>query len=257
MPEHDLALLTEAARQAGQIALGFWRQSPQVWEKPGQGPVTEADLAVNAHLRAVLQPARPAYGWLSEEDPDSAARLASPRLFILDPIDGTRAFIAGEEHFSISLAVVEQGQPIAGVVYLPARDRLYTATRHGPALRDGQPIRASDRGTEAGASVLTTNPTMAPENWPGGVPDLKRSFRASLAYRLCLAAEGRYDAMMTLRPAWEWDIAAGALIAARAGAVVSDRHGAALRFNAPHPQAEGVICAPPGLHGALIGRLRG
>ena len=86
---------------------------------------------------------------------------------------------------------------------------------------------------------------------------MKRSFRASLAYRLCLVAEGRYDAMLTLRPAWEWDIAAGALIAAQAGAVVTDRHGAGLAFNRPHPQAEGVVCAAPAVHPGLIGRLGG
>ena len=258
MPASDLPLIAEAARQAGAIALGFWRQSPQVWEKQGQGPVTEADLAVNAHLRGVLQAARPGYGWLSEEDPDdSAARLATQRQFILDPIDGTRAFIAGEEHFSVSLAVVEQGAPIAAVVYLPARDRLYTATQHGPALCDGQPLTASSRPSEQGARVLTTSPSLAPEHWPGGVPDLKRSFRASLAYRLCLVAEGRHDAMLTLRPAWEWDIAAGALIAARAGAMVTDRHGAPLRFNRPQPQSDGVVCAATGVHAGLIGRLRG
>ena len=257
MPAPDLALICDAARQAGAIALGFWRQSPQVWEKPGQGPVTEADLAVNAHLRGVLQAARPAYGWLSEEDPDGPQRLGAERLFVLDPIDGTRAFIAGEEHFAVSLAVVEQGAPVAAVVYLPARDRLYTATATGPALCDGQPIRATTTASETGAKVLTTAPSLAPEHWPGGVPELKRSFRASLAYRLCLVAEGRYDAMLTLRPAWEWDIAAGALIAARAGATVTDRHGAALVFNRPHPQSDGVVCAAPGVHAGLIGRLRG
>ncbi|MBL8562021.1 MAG: 3'(2'),5'-bisphosphate nucleotidase CysQ, partial [Gemmobacter sp.] len=254
MPAHDLALICDAARQAGAIALGFWRQSPQVWEKPGLGPVTEADLAVNAHLRAMLQAARPDYGWLSEEDPDGPARLEADRVFVLDPIDGTRAFIAGEEHFAVSLAVVRQGQSLAAVVYLPARDRLYCASVNGPALCDGQPIQTSAQPSEVGARVLTTGPTLAPENWPGGVPDVKRSFRASLAYRLCLVAEGRHDAMLTLRPAWEWDIAAGALIAARAGAVVTDRHGAALVFNRAHPQAEGVVCAAPGVHAGLIGR---
>lgn len=256
MPASDLALICDAARQAGAIALGFWQQSPQVWEKPGLGPVTEADLAVNAHLRAALQAARPDYGWLSEEDPDGPERLGAERVFVLDPIDGTRAFIAGEAHFAVSLAVVQAGQPVAAVVYLPARDRLYCASVNGPALCDGQPIAASAQPSEVGARVLTTGPTLAPENWPGGVPDVQRSFRASLAYRLCLVAEGRYDAMLTLRPAWEWDIAAGALIAARAGAVVTDRHGAALAFNRPHPQAEGVVCAAPGVHAGLIGRLR-
>lgn len=257
MPERDLALLTEAARRAGAIALRFWRQSPQVWEKPGQGPVTEADLAVNAALGQMLRAARPDYGWLSEEDPDSAARQATESQFILDPIDGTRAFIAGEDVFSVSLAVVRGGVPRAGVVYLPALDRLYTATDHGPALRDGQPIRASRQTSLPEARLLTTAQMMQPQHWPGGVPDLKRSFRASLAYRLCLVAEGRHDGMLTLRDSWEWDIAAGSLIAARAGATVTDRQGQGLRFNQPQPLAPGVLAAAPAIHAALLARLTG
>ena len=255
MPARDLALLTDAARKAGEIALRFWRQAPKAWEKPGQGPVTEADLAVNAALRDMLRSARPDYGWLSEEDPDSETRLETEFQFILDPIDGTRSFIAGEDVFAISLAVVQNGTARAGVVYLPALDRLYTATDHGPALKDGQPIMASKQQGIEGARLLTTAQALQPQHWPGGVPDLKRSFRASLAYRLCLVAEGRHDGMLTLRDAWEWDIAAGSLIAARAGAAVTDRTGQTLRFNQPNPLAPGVLVAAPGLHAALLQRL--
>ena len=257
MPARDLALLTDAARKAGEIALRFWRQAPKAWEKPGQGPVTEADLAVNAALRDMLRSARPDYGWLSEEDPDSETRLETEFQFILDPIDGTRSFIAGEDVFAISLAVVQNGTARAGVVYLPALDRLYTATDHGPALKDGQPIMASKQQGIDGARLLTTAQALQPQHWPGGVPDLKRSFRASLAYRLCLVAEGRHDGMLTLRDAWEWDIAAGSLIAARAGAAVTDRTGQTLRFNQPNPLAPGVLVAAPGLHAALLQRLTG
>ncbi len=251
----DLALLTEAALAAGPIALRYWKQSPQVWEKPGQGPVTEADFAVNAALRAHLRAARPAYGWLSEEDPDTIDRLSAERLFIIDPIDGTRAFIAGETSFALSLAVVEAGQAIAGVVYLPALDALYAADMHGPARKNGTLIAATARAEITGASVLTSKPNLAAAHWPGGVPDLKTSFRSSLAYRLCLVAEGRFDAMLTLRDSWEWDVAAGGLIASRAGAIVSDRRNSPPVYNAPHPQTAGIIAAGPSLHAALIAKL--
>ena len=253
---HDLALLTDAARAAGDIAMRYWRQTPEVWEKPGgQGPVTEADLAVNAMLSATLRAARPDYGWLSEEDEDSTARLSTTRQFIIDPIDGTRAFMAGEETFAHSLAIAENGAVIAGVVYLPALDRLYTATATGPALKDGEPIQASQQTEIEGATLLTTPPNLAPQHWPGGVPAIKRSFRTSLAYRLCLVAEGRHDGMLTLRDAWEWDIAAGALIAQRAGATVTDRHNTPLHFNTPDAKRPGVLAAAPGLHAALMARL--
>lgn len=253
----DLALLIDAAEDAARIALRYWRKHPKAWDKPdGQGPVTEADMAVNAALAQRLRNARPGYGWLSEETADTPDRLTQERCFIVDPIDGTRAFIAGEDTFAIALGLAEAGQMVAGVVCLPALKRLYAAHLGGPATLNGAALTASAATDPDGARVLTTAPNMAPHHWPGGVPDLKRSFRPSLAYRICLVAEGRHDAMITFRDAWEWDIAAASLIAECAGAVVTDAAGGALRFNAPHPQAPGVIAAAPGLHGALLARTR-
>ena len=258
MPARDLALLTDAARDAGRIALRFWRKDPQVWDKGGEhGPVTEADLAVNDMLKARLLAARPGYGWLSEETPDDAARLSCETVFIIDPIDGTRAFIAGEETFAHSLAIAHKGRVTAGVVFLPALDRIYTASETAPPLKDGQPIAASRRDRLEGADILTTKVNMVPEKWPGGVPEITRHFRASLAYRLCLAAEGRFDGMLTLRPAWEWDIAAGSLIAEKAGAVVTDQRGESLRFNTASALADGVLALPPAPHADAVRRLRG
>ena len=256
MPARDLALLTDAAREAGRIAMRYWRKDPQVWDKGGEhGPVTEADLAVNDMLKAKLLAARPDYGWLSEETPDSADRLAVETVFIIDPIDGTRAFVAGEETWAHSLAVAHKGKVTSGVVYLPAIDRIYVASETSAPLRDGEVIRASGRDRLEGSNILTTKANMVPEKWPGGVPEITRSFRASLAYRMCLAAEGRFDGMLTLRDAWEWDIAAGSLIAERAGAVVTDQRGQGLRFNTPTAQAEGVLALPPKLHAEALARL--
>jgi len=252
----DLALLTDAARKAGVIALRHWRRNPRTWDKgEGHGPVTEADIEVNDMLAARLRAARPDYGWLSEETPDTAARLSCEHVFIIDPIDGTRAYIAGEETFAHSLAIARHGQVTAGVVFLPALDRLYWATDTSPALKNGSPVTASLQTGIEGATLLTTRQNLDPEHWPGGVPDLKRTFRASLAYRLALVAEGRHDGMLTLRDAWEWDIAAGALIARQAGARVTDRHGSDIVFNQTRPQSAGVIAAAPGLHSALMARL--
>jgi myo-inositol-1(or 4)-monophosphatase len=258
LPARDLALLTDAAREAGRIALRYWRRDPKVWDKGGDhGPVTEADLAVNDMLKLTLLAARPDYGWLSEETPDDPARLGCESVFIIDPIDGTRAFVAGEETFSHSLAVAHRGKVIAAVVFLPALDRIYTASETAPPLKDGQPIAASHRDQLEGAQILTVKANMLPEKWPGGVPDITRHFRASLAYRLCLAAEGRFDGMLTLREAWEWDIAAGSLIAERAGAVVTDQRGASLQFNTASARAFGVLALPPTPHAEALRRLQG
>lgn len=256
MPAPDLALLTEAARAAGGIALRYWRRNPRVWDKGAEhGPVTEADLAVNDMLAASLRQARPDYGWLSEETPDTTDRLECERVFIIDPIDGTRAFIAGEETFAHSLAVAEKGRVIAAVVFLPAMDRLYSASLTEPAQCNRVLIRTGTTPDLESASVLTTKAALDPAHWPRGVPKFQRNFRASLAYRLCLVAEGRHDAMLTFRESWEWDIAAGSLIAARAGASVTDKEGLPLGFNATRPLANGVIAAAPALHSQIMDHL--
>ncbi len=256
MPAHDLDLLITAARAAGDIAMRYFRNDPKVWEKPGEGPVTEADIAVNEMLMGTLRTARPSYGWLSEETPDTEERLDCEHLFLIDPIDGTSAFIAGDSSFSHSLAIAENGVVTAAVVYLPAKDRLYAAFAGGPATCNGQPIQCSRSTGIQGATLLTPKTSLDPALWHGPVPEVTRHFRASVAYRLCLVAEGAFDGMLSLRQAWEWDIAAGALIASRAGAAVTNRLGEALQFNAETPRSNGVLVAAPGLHAELLPRLK-
>jgi len=253
LPENDLALLIHVAREAGRIATGYFGGPYTSEDKPGgAGPVTEADLAVNVMLQETLRALRPAYGWLSEESEDSAVRLGHERVFIVDPLDGTRSFINGDKTWAHALAVVENGRPIAGVVYLPLKDRLYAAARGQGATLNGAPIRVSGREGLAGASVLAARPALDAHHWKNGaVPPVTRAHRPSLAYRLALVAEGRHDAMLTLRDSWEWDIAAGAIILEEAGARVTDRHGAPLRFNNAHPQVAGVVAGAPGVQRAL------
>ena len=251
----DLALLIDAARAAGEIAARHFQRDPDVWHKPDDaGPVTEADIAIDTMLRETLLAARPDYGWLSEETPDTPARLGTRRLFIVDPIDGTRAFIDGSRAFAHSLAVVDDGQVTAGVVFLPMMDKLYASAVGQGATLNGTPIAASVITSEANANVLTTKTNLCADHWPGGVPQITPQFRSSLAYRMSLVAEGRFDAMMTFRDTWEWDIAAGALIAAEAGAVISDGYGHPIRFNNPSAQVAGVVTGAPGLHAALMRR---
>ncbi|MFU1478957.1 inositol monophosphatase family protein [Roseovarius sp. C7] len=254
MPGRDLDLLCEAARAAGAIARRFFTAgNAETWDKPDDaGPVTEADLAVNGMLSSELRGARPDYGWLSEETEDGASRLADERVFIIDPIDGTRSFIAGENAWAHSLAIVEKGEVVAGAVFLPMLDKLYAAERGGGATLNGAPITVTGQGDLSAATVLSAKPNFAPHHWQGGTPpEVQRAYRPSLAYRLCLVAEGRFDAMLTLRPTWEWDIAAGDLILREAGAVTGDRKGRDLRFNNRLPQVDGVVAGNPALHEAL------
>lgn len=231
-------------------------RNPKTWDKgDGAGPVSEADIEVDRMLRAELTGARPGYGWLSEESDDDGARLTTRRTFIVDPIDGTRAFLQGHENFGHSLAVVEDGRVLAGVVHMPARGETFAAVTGGGATKNGEPVRALGRTALEGSRILAAKPQLAAERWPGGVPPVERHFRASLAYRLSLVASGGFDGMVTLRDCWEWDIAAGALICAEAGALVTDRTGAALRFNSPDAKTAGAIAGSEAVVRGLIARL--
>lgn len=249
----DLALIRAAAREAGEVALSYFGQSPEVWWKnEGRSPVSAADFASNERLHGILRAARPDYGWLSEESEADPSRLDAQHCFIIDPIDGTRAFIDGQDSFAHSLAVAQGDRIVAAAVYLPARDLCYTASVDGPALLNGAPI-APSRHAMQGARVLTYRAATDPGHWRGGQPPpFRREFRPSLAWRLCLAAQGRFDAALSLRAVWEWDIAAGSLIAERAGAMVSDRRGGRMRFNSPRAMIDGLIVAGSPLHGQLL-----
>ena len=256
MPASDLALILSAALAAGDIAKRHFGTAPQVWDKGnGQGPVSAADIEVNDMLCATLRAARPGYGWLSEESPDDPARLNTEAQFITDPIDGTRAFLDGQPSFAHAIAVVRGGQPVAAVVHLPLMAMTYTATAGGGAWLNGQPIRTASRAGLTGARILSNRAAFAPEHWPGGLPEIDRHFRPSLAWRICLVAEGAFDGMITLRDTWEWDTAAATLIATEAGVRVTDRHGAALRFNAPHPQSAGILAGSQGVVQGFLDRL--
>lgn len=257
MPERDLALLQQAARDAGKIAKGFFGRDPEVTEKAdGAGPVTVADLAVNRMLEDALRSARPDYGWLSEESEDNTDRLSTRRQFVIDPIDGTRAFINGDKDWAHSLAVVENGVPVAAAVYLPMHDLMFVADAAGGASLNGTPLRVSAPARIEEAVVLGAKPNFEGRFWQGGTPPpVQRAFRSSLAFRLCLVAQGRFDGMITLRPSWEWDIAAGILVAGMAGAVVTDASGQSLRLNNPVPKVPGVLTGGTLVHQTLAARL--
>ena len=257
MPATDLSLLIEAAEKAGEIATGFTGTQAKRWDKPGgAGPVTEADLAVNAMLEDMLPAARPDYGWLSEETDDNADRLRREKVFIIDPIDGTRSFAEGSRTWAHALAVTQNGEVTAAVIYLPQRDLMYTAAKGAGAQCNGKSITVSALEDLGQSEVLAAKPNLDARHWSSGqAPDFKRSYRPSLAYRMAKVADGRFEAMLTLRASWEWDIAAGDLILREAGGICSDRTGAPLRFNNPNPLLNGVVAANPALHDTLLAAL--
>ena len=256
----DLPLIEEAAREAGAIARAAFGGTFKRWEKSPDQPVTEIDLAVNALLEEKLRSARPDYGWLSEESPDNAERLSCKRTWIIDPIDGTRAFINGEAQFAISIGLVEDGLPVAGGVYNPMRDRLYLGAPGVGASLNGASITPSGRAELEGATLMAWKRVLervksAAE--PGAQwPKVKLTMRSSIAYRLSLVAAGAADGALMPGYKHEWDVAAGAAILLAGGGKLTDPWGEDLRFNQAFPRHPGVIASGPNLHSALVAYTR-
>lgn len=256
MPALDLDLLHQAALGAGEIAMKFFKQNPDSWDKGGgQGPVSEADLAIDKMLTADLLSARPDYGWLSEETDDDPERLNHDHVFIVDPIDGTRSFINGHANFATSIAVAHKGVVTAAVVHLPARELTFSASLGKGATLNGAPIVQNGQANIRGARILASGSQTKSDLWRDGPPPIERHFRSSLAYRMCLVAQGRFDGMITLRPTWEWDVAGGDLICREAGCALSDRAGKSPIYNQPTACLDGLLCATPDVHTGLMSYL--
>lgn len=246
----DLALLDTAARAAGKVALAFFRKDPQVWMKAGASPVTEADFAVNNYLLDTLRTARPDYGWLSEESEDNEARLLAGRLFVVDPIDGTRGFMEGSEDWTISVAVVERragrsGNPLwrpsSAALFNPCRDEMYLAQQDGGAFLNGTRIAASRESEIAGARFSISRP-MYESLGLERIGAVRTRYIPSLAYRLALVASGKVSAAIARPNAHDWDLAAADLLVHEAGGLVWGENGAPISYNSQIPR-HGVLFA--------------
>ena len=246
-PVAALAILVAAARRGGDIALGFFSSgaptTAAVSYKAGDSPVTAADFAVDAALKTLLCAAFPQAGWLSEESEDDPARQTSAQVLVLDPIDGTRAFMRGDPCFAVALALVEGGRPVAGVVHAPALRETYAAALGAGATLNGAPIHAARLETLEGARV-------------GGPQRLRQAlatqagFRAepgppspSLAYRLVSVAAARLDIGLAGPGSHDWDIAAADVILQEAGAGLAEG-GRQVRYNQASTRHDGLVAAP-------------
>lgn len=253
----DVALLAQAALEAGEIALRWYRRDPQVWEKSGGSPVSEADLAVDRHLIEVLRAARPDYGWLSEETADGPERLAASRVFVVDPIDGTRAFLRGDDQWTVSLAVVEAGRPIVAALAQPATGALWLAASGGGARRNGELLAITDRKEMAGAR-LSGPPKYLERSAIRDAGFASRRAVPSLALRIAEVADGRLDIAYGSGNAHDWDLAAADLLVQEAGGRFTVPSGEFLRYNRAVPRHPPLVAAVPGLYDAareLLARL--
>lgn len=254
--QQDLALIEAAAREVGLVAQRMKAEGLKVWSKDGGSPVTNADIAVDNLLKERLGAARPAYGWLSEETADDLARLSKSRQFVVDPIDGTVAFFKEKPFWAVSIAVVADGQPIVGVVHAPELEETFTAVAGVGAFLNGAPIRASACDGVEGCAMLGDGPMFKHPAWPTPWPEMRIETRNSIAYRMCLVAEGRFDAALALTPKNEWDLAAADLICREAGATVTDHKGRTFAYNKRAPSEPSLVCAAPALHPLILDRVR-
>lgn len=247
----DLELLTKAGQAAGDLAMRFFRQSPAVRSKHGGALVTDADTAVDTFLRAALLAERPDYGWLSEESVDVPAERLRDNVFVIDPIDGTRGFIEGDDRWCVSLAVVRDGRPVVGMLFAPARGEAFRAVAGEGAWSGDLRLSASTAAALRDASLA------GPRGWlkTAAIRDTGAALEGhvpSLAYRFAMVATGRFDAAFASPNANDWDLAAADLLVHEAGGRLTELDGSVPRYNRPVPRHGALAAAGEALHPALL-----
>jgi myo-inositol-1(or 4)-monophosphatase len=238
--ERELAELTSTIRQAGARALDLARQGFEVHTKKDRSPVTTADLEVNRILHEMWRTQFPDDGWLSEESPDDHARLNKARVWVVDPIDGTKAYVNGQPEFCISVGLIEEGTPILAAIFNPSTDELFTAIRgHGLCL-NGKPLAPAPL-VDSISHIMVSPWEFRNGRWDGLESHILCRPMYSIAHSLALVAAGRIQATFTVEPENEWDLAAGVLLLQESGGTIADAEGRAFIFNQPTPRFRGVI----------------
>lgn len=248
--------IAAALREAGALALKTFRGNVRSWTKGGASPVCEADIAVDHFLRGRLAGAAPNYGWLSEESKDDPARLDAKRVWVVDPIDGTRAYLAGYDDWSISAALVDNGRPVAGAIYAPVHDEMFTAVAGEGARRNGIPVGASTGDDLSGARIA------GPRSYLDRIATLAPQIRKmpkihSLALRFVRVAQGALDVAFASVSSHDWDLAAADLLVHEAGGALTTFTGERVQYNRPEPVHEALLAAGHVRHRAMLALVRG
>lgn len=237
----DQTLIKEAALAAGIIGRKYFKQNPEVTIKGDTSPVTEADLAIDHFLKEYLLNARPDYGWLSEETEDNASRLDNERIFIVDPIDGTRGFINGSDEWCICIAIVEKGRPLCGVLYQPSVDCLYLGAASKGATKNGKPIHvAAPRNP---LQIGGPKPFFEANQHCFSKPVSRTRHVPSLALRIAYVADGQIDGAFIKPNAHDWDIAAAMVILEEAGGSITNAEGGMVQLGQANPRHGHMLCA--------------
>jgi myo-inositol-1(or 4)-monophosphatase len=250
----DYALLRQAVRDAGELALTYFHRQLLAKRKPDGSEVSEADLAVDAALHLDLTTNRPGYGWLSEESEDTPERLSCGRVWMVDPIDGTNAFLRHVPEWTVSAALVADCAPVIGIVFNPATQEFFHAVKGQGAFLNDEPISASELDTLDGARLIASGGLFKKKIWKDPWPEVKTRWVNSVAYRLALVACGLADATISLSAKSEWDIAAAALIIEEAGGTITDHRGQAHTYNNTPPRFPSLVASGAKLHPLIIER---
>jgi len=235
----DRELLLAAVREAGALALSHFNSGVKSWHKKPNDPVSEADIAIDRLLHERLAQARPDYGWLSEESERRAAKNGS--LWVVDPIDGTRAFIENKPEFTVCVALMQDGRPILAAIYNPASEEFFDATAGGGARLNGKAIHASGHGSLMEARFLASRRTFEKHGWLSRAAKADFGYRNSIAYRMALVAAGKFDAAISLTPKSDWDIAAADLLVREAGGRCTTADGEDLAYGSSDHRHPSVI----------------
>lgn len=255
--EEDFALLKDAIMMAGGIALKHHsRQDYKTWMKRGVEPVTEIDLQIDKSLKERLGGARPGYGWLSEETADDKERLFKEKIWIVDPIDGTRGFIRGQNDFSITGALVENGYPVIGIIFAPARKEFFSALKGKGATLNDSPISVTKTTVIEGMRVQGDRDYLKSKKWMKAWPNMVISKHQSFALRIASVAVGKYDAAISARYKSEWDVVAGDLILSEAGGLCIDGEGNRFAYNQDITRLQQIIATTPAIKDEILAQLK-
>jgi myo-inositol-1(or 4)-monophosphatase len=266
--QRELDLAREAALSAGEILEQYFRDRGfEIEQKGRDNPVTTADFDADHEIKRLLRAPFPEYGWLSEETADSPDRLSCRRVWIVDPLDGTKEFIKGIPEFVIAIALAEDGHPILGVTYNPIKREMFWCTRgsgcymdNGTAFPGSPPDRLESRSSRVHvtqtptlehATVLASRSETSRGEWKSYEGKLRVNPIGSVAYKLALVAAGRADATFTRTPKSEWDVASGAALIIEAGGCITDIDGGEMRFNKPSVKLKGFVASNALLHGEI------
>ncbi len=247
----DLEIAIEAARAGGDIVRNYYENGCEVGEKTAGDPVTAADLEADAEIKKICLAAFPLDGWLSEETRDSAERLSKSRVWIVDPLDGTREFVDHIPEFCVCVALCVDGAVEAAVSYNPISDELFSARRGAGVRLNDEPVHCSRQQRLEQALLLASRSESRRGEWRRYQDHVKVKETGSVAYKLASVAAGLGDATFTLKPKNEWDVCSGALLIEEGGGVISDTRGRPLSFNRQDTLFPGIIAAPSALWGPI------